>query len=166
MVEKKEIAKEKAESSGLFDFQAFYSFAHSWLKEKSYGVNEDKYSEKLSGNKRDVIVEWTASKDINDYFRFEEKIKMEVLGLTDVEAEIDGEKKKMNQGKISLEIKGIVIRDRKNKWEKSSFLRFVREIYDKHVIPSKIDEMNKTLIRDVIEFKEEMKSFLELVGRR
>ena len=166
MVEKQQVIKEEVESSGLFDFQSFYKFAHNWLKTKEYGVNEDKYEEKLSGNKRDLKVEWLASKNLNDYFRYENKIKIKVSGMTDVEAEIDGKKTKTNQGKITLEIIGFLVKDRKNKWEESPLWRFARDTYNKYVIPQKIEQVSKELMTDVIDSKDEMKTFLELVGKR
>ena len=104
MAEKDQLIKEKLDHSGLFDFSALYSFAHSWYKTEEYGVIEEKYSEKVSGNARDMDIEWKANKPLSDYFKIEQKLKFEVRELTDVEVEIDGKKRKMNKGKISLEI--------------------------------------------------------------
>ena len=61
MAEKEQVLKEKLEHSGLWDFKGFYSFAHSWLKEEDYDVEEGKYSEKVSGNSRDINFEWKAT---------------------------------------------------------------------------------------------------------
>src|SRR3989344_3219401 len=127
MAERDLILKEKLEHSGIFDFPEFYSFAHSLFKEEGYGVNEDKYSEKVSGNKREISIEWKATRDMSDYFKFQIKIKFEISDMTEVEAEINGEKKKMNKGKISVEIEGILVKDKDGKWENSPFNRFLRD---------------------------------------
>ena len=97
MAEKDLVLKEKVEHSGLFAFPGLYSYVHSWLKDENYGINEDKYSEKVSGNKRDLLIEWKASKRLSDYFKIEIAVKYEISEMTEVEAEIDGEKKKMNK---------------------------------------------------------------------
>lgn len=167
MSEKEEVIKEKLDHSGLFDFKGLYSFAHGWLSEdKNYGVVEEKYSEKVSGNSREINIEWVASKRVSDYFKFEIKIRYSISGLTDVEAEIDGEKKRLNKGKISLSITGNLIKDPESKWDKQPLTRFFRDIYNKYVIPGRVFSMESIIEKDVITLKEELKAFLELVGRR
>lgn len=166
MAEKDLIVKEKVEHSGLMDFGGFYSFVHSWFKEEGYGVDEVKYAEKSDGAKRSIDIEWKITKRLSDYFKIEHKLKMEVKELTEVEVEIDGKKKKTNQGKITVEISGTLIRDPDSKWDKAPFYRFMRDLYNKYIIPSRVDNMMFKVSDDVKKVKEEMKAFLELAGRR
>ncbi|MBI2452129.1 hypothetical protein HYV50_03565 [Candidatus Pacearchaeota archaeon] len=166
MPDKELVLKEKMEHEGLFDYPGFYAFAHSWLKEQQYGVNEEKYNEKVEGNKRDIEIEWKATRGLSDYFKIEHKIKFDIKNLVDVEVEIDGTKKKMNKGKLSVEISGTLIRDPDSKWETSPFSRFVRDFYNKYIIPSRVNEMKEIVSKDVRELKEKMKMFLDLLGRR
>ncbi len=133
MAEKEQVVKEKVEHNGLLDFSSLYSFAHSWLKEENFGVDEEKYAEKTSGNSRDIDIEWKAMKDFSDYFIFEYKIKFEVKNLIDVEVEIDGKKKTMNKGKITIEITGVLVKDKDSKWDSSPFSRFSRDVYNKYL---------------------------------
>ena len=74
MAEKELVSKETLNYAGLFDFSGLYSFAHSWFKEENYGVTEEKYTEKVKGNKKDIIIEWKAVRNVSDYFKFEQKI--------------------------------------------------------------------------------------------
>ena len=157
--------KEKLEHTGLFSFKDLYSFAHLWFKERDYGVNEDKYSEKLAGDKKDITVEWLVSKKLSDYFKSEGRIKFEVKDLTDVEVEIDGEKKVMNKGRLVVEITGKLVNDPDSKWETSPFTRFAREVYNKHVIPARIDYMEEKVTDDMRIFKNELKFHLDMVGK-
>lgn len=166
MVEKEEIIREKLEHSGIFDFKGFYSYAHSWLKEERYGVVEEKYSEKVSGNTRDISVQWAGSKMLSDYFKVEIEVKFDVSKLSDVEVEIDGERKKSNKGKISIEIKGVLVLDPKGKWDNSEFWRFMRDVYNKYVVPARVENKRDGIKKTVKNLKEELKSFLELSGRR
>ena len=166
MAEREQIIKEKVEHDGLLDFGSFYSFAHSWFKEGSFGVDEEKYSEKTTGTSRDIDIEWKATRDVTDYFKFEFKIKFEVRGLTDVEVEIDGQKKAMNKGKVSVEITGVLILDRESKWDNSPFSRFMRDVYNKYIIPSRVEDMKDEVRRGTKDFKDELKAFLDLAGRR
>lgn len=166
MVEKEEVIKEKISHSGIFSFSEFYSYAHSWLKDEDYGVAEEKYNEKVSGNTRDIAIEWKATKQTSDYFKESWKIEFEVEGLTDVEVEIDGKKKKTNKGKVTVNIKAALLKDPESKWGGSSFNRFLREIYNKYIIPKRLENVQERIISDVKDFKEELKAFLELTGKR
>ncbi len=160
------IIREKVDHSGIFDFGAFYNYAHSWFRDEEYGVDEEKYSEKISANKRDILIEWKAVKRISDYFSIEMKLKFEIKNLTDVEVEIDGTKKKMNKGDISVDIRGTLVKDPEGKWETSPYARFLRDTYNKYIIPSRVMESKLKTSSEVKTIKEEMKAFLELTGRR
>ncbi len=167
MAEKDRIIKEKVEHFGLFDFKGFYGYAHSWLDdEEGYGVTEEKYSEKVSGNSRDITIEWKATKKLSDYFKIEIKIEFEVKDLTDVEVEIDGKKRKMNKGKVKVEITGNLVKDPESKWDTSPGTRFLRDIYNKYIVPKRIESMEERVESNVKDFKEELKAFLELTGKR
>lgn len=167
MVEKDLIIKEKLDHSGLFNFSELYSYMHSWFKNNLYGVNEEKYSEKVSGASRDISFEWKAAKKISDYFRIEDMIKVDVVGLTEVEVEIDGKKKRMNKGKITMEIKGILLKDPKNTWDETvPVYKFLREAYDKYIIPQRINSVVERVEVEARAFKDEVKAYLELTGKR
>lgn len=167
MSEKEQVIREKVLHGGIFDFKGFYSFAHDWLKEeREFGVVEEKYNEKVSGNARDIKIEWLASKLLSDYFRIELKIKFDIGEMTDVEVEIDGERKKMNKGKVEVEIRGTLVKDPDSKWDKSPFSRFMRDTYNKYVIPGRIYDVENRIKTEVINFKEELKAFMELSARR
>ena len=74
MSEKDRVIEEKVSHSGIFDFKSFYKYAHSWFNEEGFGVVEQKYTEKVSGNSRDISIEWAVTKKISDYFKIEIKV--------------------------------------------------------------------------------------------
>ena len=166
MADKDQIIKEKAEHRGIFDFPAFYAYANATLTDWGYSVVEEKYSEKVSGNSREITVEWKATRGLSDYFKIEVFIRFVLRGLTDVEVEMEGKKKKMNQGTIEAEIKGSLIRDPESKWESTPFYRFLKDLYVKYVIPARIDTAQDEVRSDVQTYKEQLKSFLALSGKR
>mgnify|MGYP001563220110 FL=1 len=167
MVEKDTVVKEKLKYAGLFDLEQAYKFAYEWLKKEDLNVIEDSYSEKIKANGKELEIEWTASKKVTDYFKITVKIKWRILGLTDVEVEIDGRKKKMNKAAdLSIELKGLLEKDYSNKWEGSAFNKFIKEVYNKYVIPQRTDKKEDDTQNLVQNFKEEMKAFLELTGRK
>lgn len=166
MADKENVIREKVEHSGIFNFSAFYSFAHAWFRQENYFVSETRYSEKNSGTKKDLTIEWIVAKDLSDYFKTEMKIKYIITDLTDVEVEIDGKKINTNKGKVEVEITANIIRDPKSKWDVSAFTRFARDFYDRFIIPSNVLRIKMLIADDAKKFKEELKTFLELSGRR
>ena len=166
MAEKEQVIKEKLEHAGVWSFSGFYGFAHSWLKEEDYGVVEEKYSEKVNAGGRDINFEWKATKEVSDYFKIELGLRFDVKDLVEVEVEIDGKKKKSNKGKVLVEMKGTLIKDPNSKWESTNTQRFFRDVYNKFVISGRIEKFNGMIFGDVQSFKEELKSYLELSGKR
>ncbi len=168
MVEKDTIIKEKVKHTGLGDLKASYKYAREWLDKEGYTIVEDNYSEKVvEGNAKEIEIEWTAWKKITDYFKITIKIKWKILKMTEVEVEIEGKRRTMNKfGEIALELKGILEKDYSSKWEVSPFTKFFKEIYHKYVIPQRTEEREKE-VRDIVQdFKEEMKAYFELTGRK
>lgn len=167
MADKEQISKEKVNHNGIFDFAALYAFMHSWLRdEEGYGVTEEKYSEKVSGNSRDIDFKWVAVKGISDYFKMEHQIEVEVRGLTDVEVEIDGVKRKTNKGKISMEMKSYIVKDVASKWDITPWYRFLRDFYNKYIIPAKIENLEEKIKGDIRKLKDDIKAFLDQMGLR
>ncbi len=167
MADKELLIKETVEHTGVFSFSGLYSFIHSWLKDQEgYGVVEGKYVEKVSGNTKEINVDWTASKVMGDYFKVELGITLKASDLTDVEVESDGKKKRMNKGKVSVDIKGTLIKDYKSQWEEKPMNKFLRDVYNKYIIPQRIDGMEGKVMGDVKGLKEKVKNYLELSGKR
>lgn len=167
MVEKDTVVKEKLKYAGLIDLEQAYKFAYEWLKKEDLNVVEDVYTEKLKSNGKEIEIEWTASKKLTDYFKVTLKLKWRILGMTDVEVEVEGKKKKMNKVvDLSIELKGLLEKDYSGKWEGSAFNKFIKEVYNKYVIPQRTDQ-KESYVQDLVQdFKEEMKAFLELTGRK
>jgi hypothetical protein len=167
MVEKDPIIKEKIKYSGLGDLKSAYKYAREWLENEGFNLIEDSYSEKISGSSKEIEIEWTAARKMTDYFKVTLKLKWRILGMSDVEVEIDGRKKNMNKfSDFSIEIKGVLEKDYSNKWEGSAMNKFFKDVYNKYVIPQRTDEKEGQVVGTVQSFKEEMKAYLELTGRK
>lgn len=113
-----------------------------------------------------IKVEWTGSRKITDYFKFLVEVKFEVLNLINVEITQDGRKVKMNKGSVEVQVKGNLVRDYEGKFEKNSMQKFMRGIYEKWVIYSRIKEYEDKLIEDCNEFLSQAKAFLDLEAKR
>ena len=166
MAEQEEVFSSKLKKAGIFDFKNFYKFCYDWLiEETDLDVAENAYNEKIKGDSKEVIIEWTGERKITDYFKFKVKVKFHILNMTDVEAIQGGKKLKANKGEIEIKMKGTLIRDYDGKFESTAFKKFLRSIYERWVIPSRIEQFEEKLIGDCDEFLSQAKAYLDLEGK-
>ena len=167
MAEKDTIFSSKIKYNGIFSFQDFYKFCYDWLKDETgLDMSEGKYAEKLTGDSKNIDVEWSGSKKVTDYFKFEVKLAFKITGLTVVEISNGNSKIKTNKGSVEVSTKGIIIRDYQGKFDTNAFNKFLRSIYEKWVIKSRIDAMEGKLAGDCDEFLAQAKGYLDLEGKR
>ena len=167
MAEKDTIFSSKVKYSGILDFPDFYKFCYDWLTEEvGLDISEDKYAEKISGDAKNIDIVWSCQRKITDYFRFDAKVTFQVLGLTKLEIVQDGKKIKTNKGSVEVKIKGVLVRDYQGKFEVNASRKFMRGVYEKWVIPSRIEEFESKIIGDCDEFLSQGKAFLDIEGKR
>src|SRR3989344_5351606 len=158
-MEKDLVIREMLEHEGLMDFKGFYNFMYNWLKSEGFTVYEDEYVEKVSGEFKELRIKWKVSKQLSDYFKVEYNIKTEVRRMSDVEVEIEGKKKKMQKALMEMDFKGSLVKDVDSGWEGHSWLRFMREIYDKYVIPKRIFDLKQRIEDDLKELRNQLKRY-------
>ncbi len=165
--EEETIFTSKIKYRGIFSFKDFYQFCYDWLTEESgWDIMETEYDEKLTGDTKNINIEWKFSKKVTDYFKFKGSVKFKILGLANIEIMQGGAKVKTNNGGIEVKIKSILQRDYQGKFDRSAYKKFLRGIYEKWVIPSRIEEFEGRLATISDTFLGQAKSFLDLEGRK
>jgi hypothetical protein len=166
-MEKDKLFANKIKYDGIFQFDGFYQFCYDWITgEMGMLLAEKKYKEKLSGESKNLEIEWKAEKEMTDYFKFEIEVSFKIIGLTKIEITEGTKKIKTNKGSVEMTMKGNLLRDYKGKFEKSGFQKFLRGIYEKMVIYARVDEMQGKVISDCDEFLAQAKAYLDLEGKR
>lgn len=161
------IFSSKIKYKGIFLFKDFYKFCYEWLnQEMGLDIIEDKYDEKISGNKKDIEIKWTGTKRVTDYFKWTVVVKFRILQLEEVEVIKDNLKISTNSGSVEVNARGDLQRDWQGKYDATAFRKFLRGIYDKWVIPARIEEYEDKLIGKTDEFLEQAKAYLDLEGRK
>lgn len=167
MSEKETIFSSKIKYNGIFSFKDFYKFCYDWLTEESgLGISETKYTEKLSGDTKEIEVEWEGGNKMTDYFKFEAKMTMKVSGLAKIEINNNGVKEQTNKGSVEVGMKGSLVRDYDGKFDMTAFQKFLRGIYEKWVIPSRVEEYEDKVIGRCDEFLSQAKAYLDLEGKK
>lgn len=167
MPEKEDVFSSKIKFDGLLDFTEFYKFCYNWLsEEKGFDLSEAAYKEKIKGDSKDIDIEWKGKNKVTDYFMFEIKVEFKIINLKEVEIVKDGVKVKMNKGAVEVNMKGTLTRDYNGKFEMSATQKFMRSIYEKWIIPSRIDQYEAKIIGICDEFLSQAKAFLDITGKR
>ena len=167
MVEKDIIFNTSMKYKGLFDMSGFYQFCYDWLIEETEMVlTETKYKEKITGDSKEVHITWEGYRKLTDYFKFSIKIKYLVVQLKTVEVNQNGKKIKTNQGEVKMMVKSTLERDWQGKFETTAFRKFLRSIYEKYIIASRIDQMEEKVIDETNEYLNQAKAFLDLEAKR
>lgn len=167
MPEKDKIFSSKIKYVGVFGFTDFYRFCYEWLvEEMGMAIMEDKYIEKLSGDSKNIDVEWTGSRKVTDYFKFEVKVAFRIIGLKKIEVQRGNAKVKTDEGSVEVKLAANLIRDYEGKFEKGALSKFMRAIYEKWVIPARVGDYEDKLAGDADEFLAQVKAYLDLEGKK
>lgn len=167
MPEAEEIFSSRVKYRGIFSFKDFYKFCYEWLtQEPEFLIKEAKYVEKIMGDAKDIDVEWRGLKKVTDYFQFKITVKFKIVGLKNVEINQEGVKIKTNSGDVEVSMKSNLVRDYEGKFERSGYRKFLRSIYEKWIIPSRIEQYETKLISRSDEFLGQAKAWLDLEGRK
>lgn len=169
MVEQDKLFTTKVKHKGVFDFKECYRIAYEWFIDHGYEIQEEDYKEVVGGNgAKEIAINWSNLKPIskdNHYFRFRINTKFHILGMSEVEVEIDGVKQKLNKGQFEFHVTGILEKDWDSQWEKNKFMNYLRQIYDKYIITARIEDYETKVLSHVDQVVTNMKSFLNLQGR-
>jgi hypothetical protein len=167
MSEKETIFSSKIKYKGIFSFKDLYTFCYQWLTEETgLSITENKYAEKLAGDAKNIEVGWAGTKDMTDYFRFEAKITIKADELKKAQITKDGAKIDTNTGSIEVGMKGDLIRDYDGKFETSAFRKFLRSVYERWVIPSRVEHFEDKIISSCDGFLSQAKAYLDLEGKK
>ena len=166
MAEKDQIFSGKMKYTGIWDFKETYRFIYSWFIDKGYKILEKGYTEKIKADGKEIEVHWEAKRKISDYFRFVIKADWLILGMTDTEVQKESVKMKMNKGYIEIKFTAILEKDYEHRWENSGFLKFLRGVYDRYIVKSRIDYYEDKLLQETDEVIAQTKSFLAIEGKQ
>ena len=162
MAEKDKIFKGKVKMKGLFDYKNFYEFLYDYLMDENYDVFERKYQEKVSGDSKDVEIKWECMKEISDYFRFVITLDWLILGMKKVKIKKDDQEISMDTGLLEIKFSALIVKDYENRWENHPFWKFLRGIYDRYIIRTRVEQYQEKLMEEITEYISQIKGLLAI----
>jgi len=168
MVEENQVFKSAVKYEGVLVFKDFYKFCYDYLKDELGfdELGEEVYKEAIKGDEKEIKVKWNGAKKFDDYFKFKIKIEFRIFNLKNVEIQQGEKKLKMNKGIAEVHMKGILVSDYRGLWAMHPVRKFMRNVYEKWIIPSRIDKIETKLVGDCDEFMTQAKAYLDLEGKK
>jgi sigma54-dependent transcription regulator len=164
MSEKDSVYRGKVVQKGIFNFKDVYAFLYDYLVDENYDVDEIKYVEKISGDAKNLEIIWNCTKEVSDYFMFEITLTWGVLGMKKTKVKKGKQEVVMDSGTVDIKFTAAIIKDYENRWENNAFLKFMRGLYDRYIMKSRIDVYGVKVWEEVHEVIGQAKSFLAIEG--
>ena len=166
MPEKDIVFNGKVKHDGVFNFKDFYDFMYFWFLDEEYDLVEKSYSESVSGDSKNLKIAWEADKKVSDYFKFRIKVSWVISAMKSIETQRDGKKVKANSGILELRIQALLVKDYEGRWENKAVWKFLRGVYDRYIIRSRIEEYEIKLFEEVSNLIDQCKAYLELESKK
>lgn len=124
------ISEKKTSFEGVFDLKEVYNSLKHYLEgKKSYDLTEKDYSERNTGDSREIISKIEAELYYNDYYKIIIKFSIEMKGKT-VEVNYQGQTKTLTKGKAVLTVNALIEPDFLGKKGKTPLAKFLSEVYE------------------------------------
>ncbi len=122
---------------GVFSHQQLVKGIQHWFGENKYTFHAGKY--KVKPNEAEYEV--TGERKVNEYVKFELSVRIWIRDMSEVEVVQDGEKRKMNEGAVQVEVTGSYDLDYAERFGGSKFMQWLQDFYHKYVIRQTIEEV-------------------------
>ncbi|MFW5977551.1 MAG: hypothetical protein ACOCQQ_03500 [Candidatus Nanoarchaeia archaeon] len=163
MGELKTILWKKAISyEGYVSVQGIYRVARDWLKEHRFDPYEEKHTEQVFKDGKEIVIEMKGEKDLSDYAQIKWKSKFTYGKLQEKTVEKDGKKIRMHEGKVKIVTDVFLATDHQDSLENNAFMFFMRTVLDRFVFKSYIKKAEHRVRRDYLEYQNHLKSYLNM----
>ncbi len=154
----------KLKWSGTLDMGDLYKKMKTWLESSGYGdesknFKEVKYVERIGAGGKQIEAKWLGERNVSDYFSYLITVTFFITRLRDVEVPFNGKKIKMSQATVEIKFSADLIKNRKGKWSKGSFMK---KIYERLVVKDRMNDYKLELYQKIYSFHDEVKTYLNL----
>lgn len=129
--------KTSIKHKGLFDRSKLIKTIQDWFGKHKYDFHAPKYKYRPD----EIELEFKGERKINPYVRFRMLVVVKGFEIKNVEVVKDGEKKKMQQGRLNVEISPEYDLDYKKRFGGNKFLQALQDFFHKYIIKRTIEEV-------------------------
>lgn len=146
---------------GLIDFAALYTLINSWTFDMGYDRYEKLNEQTNTPEGKHLNIDLRPWKRISLYLTSHIRVRL-FATLKDVETEIKGEKKTLQQGKVQIIIDGFFDTDWMGIWHNKAFLYFLRALFDRYLFKNYTERSYSLILSDVNDLHTKVKNFLNI----
>lgn len=163
MVERRPvIEQEQIVYEGLFKIKDIYKIIYEWLGDKGYMPVEKRVTESVTKSGKHFEIEFEPYKKYTDYAKSIIRLHLNAQNVTDAEVTIDGNKKTMQKGKVSIMLDSWLETDYEGRWETKPVFYVLRTIFEKYVYTPFLSGFVTSVRNDTLHLKEQLKAYLNL----
>ncbi len=156
------IDKDRVTYDGLFSLKEVIDIIYTWLKDKGYWPIDKKHIESIKSDGKFVEIETWPYKKVTDYAKNIIAIRILCTELKEVVVEIEGKKKKLNQGKLQVIFDAYLETDYEARWETKPIFYLLRTVFEKYVYTPFLSSFESNLRADETHLKTQIKGYLNL----
>ncbi|GEM_PF-704737 len=154
--------------SGVLDMLELLRFIKNWFGKRYYDVAEKEHSELVKSAGKEITIEFEADRKITEYVRFKINVRIYILRLIDVLIDTPEGKEKKQQGEVEIGVKSWMVKNYKGtfkKKEKSKIQEFFRQVYERFIGKTHLDNLKKKLETETLMLIDEIKTSLNIFKR-
>jgi len=122
---------------GLFDFNKILREIHAYATANRYNFFEKKH--KHRPNEREVEILF--DRKVNEYIKYSINILIRAWDVKDVTVAQDGKERKLNQGRIAIEVQATLTLDYGKRFGGSEFLQKMQDMMHRTVMKKTIEDV-------------------------
>lgn len=125
---------------GLFNYAELMNGLRNWFRDHGYKFHEPKHQWKVPAEGIEVEIKIKGDRKVNEYVKYHIEIFLRVYDMKDVEVVKDGQKVKMQDGKVTVEITGKLELDWQNRFGGNKFLQGLQDFLHQFIIKQDIGD--------------------------
>ncbi len=156
------VDEQKIAYDGIFESRELFKVIKSWAKEKGYWFYEESRTESTKPEGKYVELSLPLQKKLTDYAKSRIHMKLQFGPMNDVVVKRDQKRKKVQEGKLNIFMKGVLETDYEDRWETKPIFYFLRVLFEKYLYSPYISGHEGQIKKDYAELKSQIKAFLNL----
>lgn len=162
MVERRRAIQKSVKYEGVFDSKELFRLITDWELSKGFDLDEKKVEEYFRNGKKTVNWVSEAPNKITDYVNTLMSVFVGYTDLKDKTIEVNGKRRNLKEGKVSINITGWIETDYEKKWEGSAWKWFIRMLAEKFLLRERIEEGESEIKRQVNELYDLISKFFNI----
>lgn len=148
--------------TGYFDFAKLWRVIREYMESRGYFYTEAQHNEIVKEQGKNIFIEVDVDRELTDYVKGRIKIECEVHHLVDVEVDVNGKKRTLNDAKVHLKFESYVLTDWEGRFDGMAYLFFIRTMLEKFVYQRQINKFKHITQEDQDALIKEIKAYLNL----